>query len=183
MIERLVLLDRGAQGAELLCPELGRWSGGPAVGALLGPGQRLGRLEQLGAPIALIVPEGVSGRVVEVAPPGPLAYGQRLIRLAPIEVQAAGLTEAGPSAQGPVFSAPMSGRFYARPAPDQPPFVQPGEVLAPGATVCLLEVMKTFNRVHYGGAGLPERGRVLQLLVEDGADVEKGQAILRVEPA
>jgi acetyl-CoA carboxylase biotin carboxyl carrier protein len=80
-----------------------------------------------------------------------------------------------------VFAAPLSGRFFARPGPGKPPFVEVGAVLEPGATVCMLEVMKTFNRVTYGGHGLPERARVAAILVADEEDVTMGQAILRLE--
>jgi biotin carboxyl carrier protein len=44
--------------------------------------------------------------------------------------------------------------------------------------VCLLEVMKTFNRVTYSGA----RVRVTELLVADGADVNAGDPLLALEP-
>ena len=47
----------------------------------------------------------------------------------------------------------------------------------PGATVCLLEVMKTFHRVTYGGAPV----RVRELLVADGADVNAGDPLLALE--
>ena len=52
-----------------------------------------------------------------------------------------------------------------------------GAELHTGATVCLLEVMKTFNRVTYSGAP----ARVRALLVADGADVNAGDPILALE--
>jgi acetyl-CoA carboxylase biotin carboxyl carrier protein len=78
---------------------------------------------------------------------------------------------------GLVFRAPTSGRFYTRSAPDKPPFVEVGTELAPGATICLLEVMKTFNRVTYHGAP----ARVKEVLVADGADVNSGDPLLALE--
>ena len=84
-------------------------------------------------------------------------------------------------ALGLVFRAPTSGRFYGRSSPDKPPFVTAGDELAAGATVCLLEVMKTFHRVHYGGADLPERAKVREVLVKDGDDVSAGDALLALE--
>ncbi len=80
---------------------------------------------------------------------------------------------------GLAFRAPTSGRYYGRAAPGKPAFVTVGTELAPGATVCLLEVMKTFNRVTYSGA----RVRVTELLVADGADVNAGDPLLALEPA
>jgi len=84
---------------------------------------------------------------------------------------------------GLVFRAPTAGRIYFRPAPDKESFVQVGGLIERGMTLCLLEVMKMFNRVSYGGDGLPERARIVRLLVTDGADVEQGTPIAEVESA
>jgi acetyl-CoA carboxylase biotin carboxyl carrier protein len=83
---------------------------------------------------------------------------------------------------GLVFRAPTSGRFYGRSTPDKSPFVAAGAELATGATVCLLEVMKTFHRVAYGGADVPPRARVRAVLVADGDDVNAGDALLALDP-
>ena len=80
-----------------------------------------------------------------------------------------------------MFRAPTSGRFYSRSAPGKPAFVSVGDELGPNATVCLLEVMKTFHRVTYGGPGLPERAKVREIFVADGADVTAGDPLLALE--
>ena len=80
-------------------------------------------------------------------------------------------------ADGLVFRAPMSGRFYSRPAPDKPAFVKPGDRVRVGTTVCLLEVMKTFNRVKYAG----EPAKVARVVPADGDDVEAGDPLLELE--
>ena len=85
------------------------------------------------------------------------------------------------AADGLVFAAPSSGRFYLRPGPDKPPFVRAGDTLTRGQAIGLLEVMKTFNRVQYGGAGLPSPARVRAVLVEDGDDVAAGDPLLQLE--
>jgi acetyl-CoA carboxylase biotin carboxyl carrier protein len=56
--------------------------------------------------------------------------------------------------------------------------VQPGDELTVGQTVCLLEVMKTFHRVTYGGKGLPERARVQSVLPAEESDLNAGDIIL-----
>jgi acetyl-CoA carboxylase biotin carboxyl carrier protein len=84
---------------------------------------------------------------------------------------------AAATAHGRAFRAPTSGRFYGRPTPGAAPFVSPGVELAPGATICLLEVMKTFNRVTYAG----EPARVREVAVADGADVNAGDVLLLFE--
>ena len=53
-----------------------------------------------------------------------------------------------------VITAPLVGTFYAAPAPEQPPFVQPGEPVKKGQTVCLLEAMKTIGELAAFGEAL-----------------------------
>ena len=77
----------------------------------------------------------------------------------------------------------MSGRFYLRPGPDKPAFAELGATLTRGQTVCLLEVMKTFNRLALSGDDLPERVRVVQVVPADGEDVTRGDVLLRLSPA
>jgi acetyl-CoA carboxylase biotin carboxyl carrier protein len=73
--------------------------------------------------------------------------------------------------------APMIGTFFARPSPDQAPFVSVGTVVQPDDTVCLIEVMKMFNSVKAGVAGTVQR-----ILVESGKPVRHGQALLLIAP-
>lgn len=74
-------------------------------------------------------------------------------------------------------TAPTVGVFYRRPAPDKPPYVEVGEVVAAGDPVCTLEVMKMFTEVMAGTAG-----RVVEVLPQDGEAVEYGQVLLVLEP-
>ena len=72
---------------------------------------------------------------------------------APAAVPAAPAVPAPPAApeaarkEGPAITAPLVGTFYAAPAPEQPPFVAPGDRVEKGQTVCLLEAMKTMIEV------------------------------------
>ena len=75
----------------------------------------------------------------------------------------------------------MSGRFYARPSPDKPPFVIQGQTVKTGDTIGLLEVMKTFNRLTYGGAGFPEAATVRRVVPADGDDLNAGDPLLELE--
>jgi biotin carboxyl carrier protein len=91
--------------------------------------------------------------------------------------------EAASEVDGLVFRAPLAGRVYFRPAPGKPNFVEAGGMVERGMSICLLEVMKSFNRVAYGGAGLPERARIVRFLIADGADVDAGTPLLQLEHA
>jgi oxaloacetate decarboxylase (Na+ extruding) subunit alpha len=75
------------------------------------------------------------------------------------------------------IESPMVGVFYRAPEPGSPPFVQPGDVVAPGQTLCLLEAMKLFNELKAEAAG-----RVTAVHVEDGQPVEFGQLLFELEP-
>lgn len=74
--------------------------------------------------------------------------------------------------------APMLGVFYRCPEPGAPPFVEVGKAVAAQDTVALIEVMKLFNQVQAGA-----EGRIVEILVEDGALVEHGQVLLVIEAA
>src|SRR5687767_10748906 len=76
------------------------------------------------------------------------------------------------------ISTPLSGVFYAAPAPDEPPYVREGDSVEPGQTVALVEAMKVFNEIH---AEVP--GVVEQVLVTPGQVVSSGQALMRVRPS
>jgi acetyl-CoA carboxylase biotin carboxyl carrier protein len=73
--------------------------------------------------------------------------------------------------------APMVGTFYRAPAPEAPPFVQVGQHVEPGATVCIIEVMKLMNSI-----AAEARGVVAEILVENGRHVEYGQVLMVIRP-
>jgi len=73
--------------------------------------------------------------------------------------------------------SPMVGTFYRAPQPGAPPFVEVGDVVAPGQTICLIEAMKLFNELKAEVEGV-----VRDVLVENGQPVEFGQALFELEP-
>jgi len=156
-----------------------------AADHLVAPGDVIGELDMLGRIVRITAP-AVRG-IAKVAP-GParraVSYGDVLFTVA-TDVAIAGVEGAAATKQadvgGLVFRAPTSGRYYGRPAPDKPPFVVAGAELTTGATVCLLEVMKSFHRVTYGGPEVPPRARVREVIVADGADVNQGDPLLSLE--
>lgn len=183
------LLRRREDGrVELLSPEVGLFREGPGPGRLLQPGERLGRVERLGVLYEVHVPPGAAGAVVERVGAertrAPVGYGERLVVLDPSAAPdaAEASIESAAAVSGLVLTAPMAGRFYARPSPGKPAFVEVGARLEEGQVVGLLEVMKTFNRVQYGGPGLPVPARVVAVLRTDDEDVDAGAPILEVEP-
>jgi len=186
-------LDRLADGrAALLAPSPGLWRDAPALGSLVRPGDQLGSVEILGVAHRLLAPEGAIGIVVEEGPHAELAgrtidYGARLLTVDPEALGGALVADATASAAAVaadgslLFTAPSSGRFYQRPAPDKPNFIAVGEVIERGQTVGLLEVMKTFTRINFDDPKLPARVKVVAIVAGDQADLAFGDVILRVE--
>jgi len=72
--------------------------------------------------------------------------------------------------------SPMVGTFYVSSSPDSPAFVKVGDQIGPDTVVCIVEAMKVFNE-------LPAEcsGKIAAVLVENGAAVEYGQKLFRVE--
>jgi acetyl-CoA carboxylase biotin carboxyl carrier protein len=100
---------------------------------------------------------------------------------APAAVAAVPAAEVKPAAE-PVSTqkavlSPMVGTFYRSPAPDADPFVEVGDVVEVGQTVCIIEAMKLMNEIE-----AETRGRVVQVLVENAQPVEFGQKLFLVEP-
>lgn len=74
-------------------------------------------------------------------------------------------------------TAPMVGTFYRAPAPGEPSFVEIGNRISAGQTICILEAMKLMNELE---AELS--GEVVEILVDNGTPVEFGQVLMRVKP-
>jgi acetyl-CoA carboxylase biotin carboxyl carrier protein len=84
---------------------------------------------------------------------------------------------AAPATNQKHVTSPMVGTFYRSPAPDADPFVEVGDVVEVGQTVCIIEAMKLMNEIE-----AEVKGRVVQILVENAQPVEFGQKLFLVEP-
>ena len=73
--------------------------------------------------------------------------------------------------------APLVGTFYAAPQPGAKPFVEVGDVVEVGQTLCIVEAMKMMNEV-----AAAEAGRVAEIAVEAGEPVEFEQVLMYLEP-
>lgn len=111
------------------------------------------------SPAAPLAPAATSSPLAApAAVPGPLSVG-------------------APQAGWQSITATTMGRFYSRPDPSSPPYVQVGDRVSAEDTVCLLEVMKLFNAIPAGVSGT-----IAQICVEDAAVVEFGQVLFYVQP-
>ncbi|MEM8607650.1 MAG: biotin/lipoyl-containing protein [Myxococcota bacterium] len=192
MSDRVVLRARPGDDGEtrLESASVGIFTARVGSGEVVTAGQHVGTLEVLGVSRDLRVPKGVSGRISAIAGSGkarvPVQFGEALLTLT-AAVDVGGAAELGGSAAAVAgtlaFEAPMSGRFYSRPSPNDPAFVSAGDTVRRGQTVGLLEVMKTFNRLVYQGDDLPEVAVVESVVPADGDDVVRGDVLLGLRPA
>jgi acetyl-CoA carboxylase biotin carboxyl carrier protein len=84
--------------------------------------------------------------------------------------------EAAPEVPGHVVKSPMVGTFYRSPSPGAKPFVEVGDTVKSGQTVCIIEAMKLLNEIEADKDGV-----VKAVLVENGQPVEYGEPLLVIE--
>jgi len=82
---------------------------------------------------------------------------------------------ADPEPEGQLVKAPMVGTFYRASSPDAKPFVEVGQSVKKGETVCIIEAMKLMNEIETDVAGV-----VTAVLAENGQPVEYGQPLFRI---
>jgi acetyl-CoA carboxylase biotin carboxyl carrier protein len=86
-----------------------------------------------------------------------------------------------PAASGKKYveiKSPMIGTLYRSPSPDKPNFVNVGDEIKVGQTVCIVEAMKLFNEIESDVAG-----RIVEIKVENATPVEFDQVLFLVDPA
>jgi len=74
--------------------------------------------------------------------------------------------------------APMIGTFYRSSSPETPPFVNVGDTIKKGETLCIIEAMKLFNEIESEVSG-----KIVKVLVDDTTPVEFDQPIFLVDPS
>ncbi|MBT8488508.1 MAG: acetyl-CoA carboxylase biotin carboxyl carrier protein [Gemmatimonadetes bacterium] len=88
-----------------------------------------------------------------------------------------GSASAPPASDLEEITSPMVGTFYRAPAPDAPSYVDVGDKIAPGDTLCIIEAMKLMNELD-----AEISGEIVEVLVENAQPVEFGQVLFRVSP-
>ena len=115
----------------------------------------------------------VPAAVAVVADPGAVAATAAV----PAATPSAPAAEAPAARSRPAIAAPLTGIWYASPAPGSAPFVEVGREVAVGQVVGLIEAMKLFNEIKSDLAG-----RVARVVPESGALVKAKQPLIEVEP-
>jgi acetyl-CoA carboxylase biotin carboxyl carrier protein len=95
---------------------------------------------------------------------------------APAAAPAPAAPEPPPAPTGHTLKSPMVGTFYRSPSPGAPSFVEVGQAVSKGQTLCIIEAMKLLNEIESDAAGT-----VKAILVENGQPVEYGQPLFVIE--
>ncbi len=121
-----------------------------------------------------------------VAAPAPAPVIHAAAVAAPIPAPAAphAAAPAAPKAEakpadkpGTVVTSPFVGTFYRAPSPESPPFVDVGQKVKKGQTLCIVEAMKLMNEIE-----AEVDGTVAEILVQNATPVEFGEALFRIVP-
>jgi len=116
----------------------------------------------------------------------------KLVAAEPIEVPAAPMVipaapaaptapatpvaEAAPVAEGKEIKSPMVGVFYVAASPDSDPYVQVGQAVKKGDTLCIIEAMKLMNEIN-----AEESGVITEICVKNGDLVQFGQPLFKIK--
>jgi acetyl-CoA carboxylase biotin carboxyl carrier protein len=98
--------------------------------------------------------------------------------IAPVAEAPKPTAEPVPSVKLIEVKSPMIGTFYRSAGPDKPLFVNVGDEVAPGDTLCIIEAMKLFNEIE-----CEVRGKIVKILADDATPVEYDQPLFLVDPS
>jgi oxaloacetate decarboxylase alpha subunit len=182
--EELLLLALFGEEAEPLLRAIRERSSGEE--SLLGGGVDQTRAERIREVVRIVQETGIAEIAVEEE--GTRVSVRRTEEPATIEAPAGAAAPVSPEPVEPAaeappddgairIEAPMVGTFYRASQPGAPPFVEEGDAVAPGQTLCILEAMKLMNEVKAEIEGV-----VRTIHVQNGQPVEYGQALFDLEP-
>ena len=110
----------------------------------------------------------------------PVTYSMAPAPVAPAVVPAVEVAPAAPAAPaepvGHTVKSPMVGTFYRASSPGAKPFVEIGDTIKEGETICIVEAMKILNEIE-----ADKSGTVTKILVDNGQAVEYGQPLYVIE--
>lgn len=107
----------------------------------------------------MVIPAAPAAPAVPAAPAAPVAQA-----------------EAAPAAEGKEIKSPMVGVFYSAASPDSDPYVQVGQAVKKGDTLCIIEAMKLMNEIN-----AEESGVITEICVKNGDLVQFGQPLFRIK--
>ncbi len=120
-------------------------------------------------PQQILIPSAGMGMMPQAPAPVPPA---------PVAEKESGASEGGKTYGGNTVEvkAPMVGTFYRAPAPDAPPYVEIGDEVKVGQTLCIIEAMKLMNEIE-----CEVNGKIVDILVENAEPVEFNKVLFIIE--
>ena len=107
-----------------------------------------------------------------IAAPGMMMQPQQQMMMTQPMAAVAAPVAAEVVEEGHIVKSPMVGTFYRSPSPGSPAFIEVGQSVSDGQTLCIIEAMKLLNEIESDAAGV-----VKKILVENGQPVEYGQPL------
>lgn len=121
-------------------------------------------------------------QVITQAAPAPVAAPAPAAVAAPVAAPAPAAAAPAPAPAADsnyiTIKAPMIGTFYRASGPGKPIFVNVGDEVKPGKTICIIEAMKLFNEIESEVSG-----KIVKVLVDDAKPVEYDQPLFLVDPS
>lgn len=137
-------------------------------------------IEEEGVTIAMSKTNGNAGMVAPtymMNAPQPMMAAPAAPAAAPVAAAPAAAPAAPAADDGHKLLSPIVGTFYRAPSPDADAFVQVGQHVNVGDTLCIVEAMKLMNEIESDAAGT-----VVKILVENGQPVEYNQPMFIIKP-
>jgi acetyl-CoA carboxylase biotin carboxyl carrier protein len=123
-------------------------------------------------------PDSIAVAAPQIQTPAPVAMPAAAQSAPSADVPTSDKPAASKSANLIEIKSPMIGTFYRSPNPDSPSFVNVGDKVKPGDTVCIIEAMKLFNEIESEISGT-----IVEILVENASPVEYDQPLFLVDPS
>ncbi len=112
----------------------------------------------------------MAGALAQHAPPP--VYAQPPLPVAPEVTNGSASPQDAPQPEGHIVKSPMVGTFYRAASPGAKPFVEVGQAVNAGDTLCIIEAMKLMNEIEADQGGV-----IKAILVENGQPVEYGEPL------
>lgn len=127
--------------------------------------------------------QSTAAPVIYQSAPAVTTAPAQVIAAAPVNTVAQPTTPVTPAATNDdakyvTIKSPMIGTFYRSAGPDKAPFVNVGDEISTGKTVCIIEAMKLFNEIES-----EVKGKIVKVLVNDATPVEYDQPLFLVDPS
>ena len=126
----------------------------------------------------VVIKRGCNVAAPQFQMPQPVSYQMAPMAApaAPAQAAPAAAAPAAAAEEGDAITSPIVGTFYRAPAPDAPPYVEVGQIVEKGETLCIVEAMKLMNEIE-----AEFRCKIVRIVKENAQPVEYGDNLFIVE--